>query len=175
MAEERSFSFPPLARADARLLILGSLPGQASLAAGQYYAQPQNSFWPVMGALFGAGRELPYPERLRILQERRVALWDVCESACRPGSLDSRIALESVVANDFVSLFARCPDIERVCFNGATAERLFNRLVAPGLARRMSSVRLPSTSPAHAGRSFPQKRDAWAAALAGLFPDVHIL
>ncbi|HMK90650.1 MAG TPA: DNA-deoxyinosine glycosylase [Methylocystis sp.] len=172
---ERSFSFPPVARADARLLILGSLPGQASLAAQQYYAQPQNAFWPLMGALFGAGRDLPYPERLRILRERGVALWDVCESARRPGSLDSRIEPASVVANDFASLFARCPNIERVCFNGATAARLFARLVAPTLPQGLATIRLPSTSPAHAGRNFAQKREAWTAALAGLFPDIEVL
>jgi double-stranded uracil-DNA glycosylase len=173
---ERSFSFPPVARADAVVLILGTLPGQASLEAQQYYAQPQNAFWPLMGALLGAGRELPYPERLRRLMENRVALWDVCASAYRPGSLDQKIDDASVVPNDFAAFFGRHEGVERICFNGATAERLFKRHVAPTLTTRAATVRLPSTSPAHAGRSFAQKREAWAAALADLLsPEIHIL
>jgi len=160
-----SFSFPPVAREDARVLILGSLPGQASLKAQEYYAQPQNAFWPLMGALFGAGRDLPYPERLQRLLENRIALWDVCASACRPGSLDSDIDHASVAPNGFAALYRRCPDIKLVCFNGATAERLYHKLVMPTLQVEIATLRLPSTSPAHASRSFSQKREAWAAAL----------
>jgi double-stranded uracil-DNA glycosylase len=172
---ERSFSFPPVARKDARVLILGSLPGQASLKAQQYYAQPQNAFWPLMGALFGAGRELPYPERLRRLMEHRVALWDVCASAYRPGSLDHKIDEASVAPNDFTSFFDRHGRIERICFNGAMSERLFQKHVAPALTTRFATIRLPSTSSAHAGRSITQKREAWAAALSDLLPAIHIL
>jgi TDG/mug DNA glycosylase family protein len=163
---ERSFSFPPVARADARALILGSLPGQASLAAQQYYAQPQNAFWPLMGEIFGAGRALPYGERLQRLIENRIALWDVCASALRPGSLDSDIDAASVAPNDFDDLLRQCPQIGLICFNGAAAERLFRRLVAPTLSFAPRTIRLPSTSPAHASRSFAEKRAAWAAALA---------
>jgi len=172
LASVPSFSFPPVARKDARVLILGSLPGQASLKAQQYYAQPQNAFWPLMGALFGAGRDLPYSERLLRLQENRLALWDVCASACRPGSLDSNIVHASVAPNDFAALYRRCPNIMLVCFNGATAARLYHKLVAPTLIAEIPTIRLPSTSPAHAGRSFAQKRAAWAAALHSLGVEV---
>ena len=168
-----SFSFPPVAREDARALILGSLPGQASLKAQQYYVQPQNAFWPLMGELFGAGRDLPYAERLQRLQENRIALWDVCASACRPGSLDSDIDHDSVAPNDFAALFRRCPRIKLVCFNGATAARLYHKLVTPTLKAEIATLRLPSTSPAHASRSFAQKREAWAAALRS--PRVEVL
>ena len=168
LGAEPSHSFPPVAREDARVLILGSLPGQASLKAQQYYAQPQNAFWPLMGALFGAGRDLPYPERLRRLQESGVALWDVCASASRPGSLDSDIDHASVAPNEFAALYRRCPEIKLVCFNGAMAARLYHKLVAPTLNVEIATLRLPSTSPAHASRSFAQKREAWAAALQSL-------
>jgi double-stranded uracil-DNA glycosylase len=176
MSTERSFSFPPVARADARVLILGTLPGQASLKAQEYYAQPQNAFWPLMGSILGAGRDLPYPERLRRLEANFVALWDVCASAHRPGSLDHKIDGASVAPNDFGSFFEQRPRIERICFNGAMAERLFLKHVAPTLSAQFHKVRLPSTSPAHAGRSFAQKREAWAAALSDLFPpEIEIL
>jgi len=160
----RSFGFPPVAREDARVLILGSLPGQASLAARQYYAQPQNSFWKLMGRLFDAGPEHPYEERLKRLVAARVALWDVCASATRPGSLDHRIDKSSVAPNDFASFFATHPEIAAIFFNGATAERLYLAMARPALpaaVARIAMRRLPSTSPAHAGASFAQKLEAW--------------
>ncbi len=120
MADSRSSSFPPVARADARVLILGSLPGQASLAAQEYYAQPQNAFWPLMGDFFGAGRALPYAERLERLQHSKIALWDVCASATRPGSLDQKIDFASVVPNDFARFFELA---ERSGQSSSTARR----------------------------------------------------
>ena len=164
----RSFSFPPVAREDARVLILGSLPGQASLEAQQYYAQPRNAFWPLMGALFGAGPEHAYADRLEKLRDVKVALWDVCESAKRPGSLDQKIDIASVTPNDFAALFVRCPQIGVIGFNGATAERFYRLLVRPTLAAPhadIASARLPSTSAAHAGRSFDEKLALWRKAL----------
>ncbi len=158
-----SFGFPPVARVDARVLILGSLPGRMSLEMRQYYAQPRNVFWPLMGRLFDAGLEHPYEERLRRLKENRVALWDVCASAKRPGSLDHKIETSSVTPNDFASFFERHRGIELVCFNGATAQRLFTDLVAPGLSKRIPTLRLPSTSPAHASLDFERKLAAWEA------------
>jgi hypoxanthine-DNA glycosylase len=156
--------FPPIAAPDARLLILGSLPGQASLAAHQYYAQPQNAFWRIMGALFDAGPEIPYAERAGRLRSNRIALWDVCQSATRPGSLDSAIDLATVVPNDFASFLRRHPRIEWVCTNGATAHRLYRQLVRPGLpvdAQALPLHLLPSTSPAHASLRFAQKLERW--------------
>jgi len=160
----RSFCFPPVARADARVLILGSLPGQASLAARQYYAQPQNAFWRLMGRLFDAGLEHPYEERLQRLVDARVALWDVCASALRPGSLDQRIDISSVAPNDFAGFFAAHREVAAIFFNGATAERLYLTLARPVLPPAVAGIamkRLPSTSPAHAGLGFAQKLEAW--------------
>ncbi len=153
-----------MARANARVLVLGSLPGQASLQAQQYYAQPRNAFWPLMGLLFGAGLDIPYAERLERLCDAGVALWDVCASAKRPGSLDHRIDAVSVAPNDFAAFFKVERRIGLIFFNGATAERLYLKLVAPALAspeREIPTRRLPSTSPAHAGLKFEQKLAAW--------------
>lgn len=161
-----SRGFPPIAAPDARILVLGSLPGQASLAARQYYAQPHNAFWRIMGALFDAGPDRPYAERSAALVAHRIALWDVCRAAVRPGSLDASIDLRTVVVNDFAAFFRSHPGIEAVCCNGGTAFRLYERLVVPRLpepARALQRVRLPSTSPAHAGLRFEQKLAQWRA------------
>ena len=159
-----SRGFPPIAAPDARLLILGSLPGQASLAAQQYYAQPQNAFWRIMGELFDAGRDVPYPERVERLRASGVALWDVCKAAVRPGSLDASIDLKTVVTNDFERFFRAHPGIVHVCVNGGTAHRLYVRRVQPILPEPQSSLPLhllPSTSPAHASLRFAQKLERW--------------
>lgn len=171
MSEPRlaaSSGFPPVARADARVLVLGSLPGQVSLAHRQYYAQPRNAFWKIAGELFGFDPALDYDARLRHLIESRVALWDTCAAAVRPGSLDASILRASVVPNDFAPFLLSHPQIRRICFNGATAAALFERLVVPGLPEPLHAVprlRLPSTSPAHAGMSHARKLDAWREAL----------
>ena len=163
-------SFPPVADpAAAHTLILGSMPGVASLAAGRYYAHPRNRFWPIMGALFGACPELPYDARLQALMRAGIALWDVLESCERPGSLDADIDLRSAQANDFADFFAAHPRIARVAFNGGTAERLFRRDSASGL-RSLELIRLPSTSPAHAGMPAEQTLAAWRAALCSAVP-----
>ena len=114
-------SFPPIGCERSKLIILGSMPGELSLKAGQYYAHPQNAFWDIMGELFGAGRSLPYQERVAILQSVGVALWDALQACTRPGSLDASITEE--VANNFPALFAEYPNISHVFFNGGTAER----------------------------------------------------
>jgi hypoxanthine-DNA glycosylase len=161
----RSRGMPPFADARTRVLVIGTLPGQMSLAARQYYAQPHNAFWRVIEDLCGVPRSLPYRARVATLLERGIGLWDVCASACRPGSLDASIARDTIVANDFARLFCRWPGIERLCFNGATAAGLYRRLVLPTLddaARSMSTVVLPSTSPAHAGMPYAQKLARWS-------------
>jgi TDG/mug DNA glycosylase family protein len=163
-----SVGFAPVARADARVLVLGSLPGQMSLARQQYYAQPRNAFWKITGELFGFDPSLDYDSRLRALVTHRVALWDTCAAAVRPGSLDARILRASVVPNDFAPFLQAHPLIRRLCFNGATAAALFERLVLPTLPERLQAlprVRLPSTSPAHAGMSLARKLEAWREAL----------
>ena len=156
--------FPPIARPDARVLVLGSMPSVVSLAKRQYYGHPQNAFWPIMGRLFGAGLHLPYEERTDILCGYRIAVWDSLRACQREGSLDSAIRAE--VANDFVAFFAEHPDIRTVFFNGQKSEAVFRRRVLPGieeLAGRFEFLRLPSTSPAHAGRTFEEKLAAWRA------------
>jgi len=156
--------FPPIAGPDARVLILGSLPGQASLAAGQYYAHPRNSFWPILAHVVGFPADASYEARVAALIGSGIAVWDVCAAAIRPGSLDSAIDAASVEPNDFAAFFARHPAIARVAFNGAAAAKLYrrHRLPADGLEFRQ----LPSTSPAHAAMGFAAKRAEWALALA---------
>ncbi len=155
--------FPPVAAPDARILILGSMPGQASLNAGQYYAHARNVFWPIMGELLGFSPGLPYPQRLLLLQAAGVALWDVIAACERSGSLDAAIVPDSIRANDFAAFFAVHREIRDVFFNGAAAEQAFRRHVAPRLSLAgLSFRRLPSTSPAHAAQGFAQKLAAWS-------------
>lgn len=158
----RCTGFPPVACADARVLILGSLPGVESLRQQQYYAMPHNSFWRIMGHLVGASRELPYETRLQKLVVHRLALWDVCASAVREGSLDSNI--QAPVVNDFAGFFAAHKHIRLICCNGQCALRLFRKSAIPTLAQEFQSlpvVALPSTSPAHASLRFEDKLVQW--------------
>lgn len=160
----RSRGFPPVARRDARVLVLGSLPGVRSIEAQQYYAQPRNAFWAIMDVLADAGPELGYAARLAALKRAGIALWDVAAGAVRPGSLDSAIVPASVEANDFAGFFARHRQIRAVFFNGAKAAELYRRLVIPTLDEpfaALATYRLPSTSPAHAAMPFTAKLDAW--------------
>jgi double-stranded uracil-DNA glycosylase len=171
---ESRVGFPPVARAEARVLILGSLPGAESLRVRQYYANPQNRFWRIMGEIVGARAELTYDARLERLVQRKIALWDVCASAERVGSLDSSILVASVVPNDFRVFLHAHGDIRLICFNGGGAERLFRRLVLPRLAAsqaRIPRVRLPSTSPAHAGMKGDEKLRLWRDALGHLMSE----
>ncbi len=160
-----SISFAPIATAAARVLIVGSLPGQVSLARGEYYAQAQNAFWRIMGHTFGADPKHPYADRTEQLQRCGVALWDVCASARRAGSLDSSIDRRSVEPNDFAGFFALHPHIRLIGANGAMAAALYERLVRPGLDvrhRNIPLVVLPSTSAAHASMPYDEKLAAWS-------------
>ncbi len=156
--------FPPIAGAGARLLILGTLPGRESLARAEYYAQARNAFWPLMGELCGAGRELPYAARTARMVSAGIAVWDVCAAAIRHGSLDAAIEPASIVPNDFLAFFAAYPGIRRIACNGRLAAQLYARLVRPALppeAAALEPVVLPSTSPAYAALSYAAKRDRW--------------
>ena len=167
-AEAWATGFPPVEPRRARVLILGTLPSAESIRQGQYYAHPRNAFWPIMGALFGAGRELPYPARLRKLAAQGVMLWDVLRAAHRPGSLDSAIHPRRLAPNAIPELVARHPELEKIVFNGAPAEALFRRHIAKKCGDVLAGVelvRLPSTSPAHAARTCAQKLAAWRNAL----------
>ena len=153
-----SISFPPIANEQARVLVLGTMPGKASLLAQQYYAHPRNGFWPIMGAVLGFDAQASYAQRTVSLSAHGVALWDVLQSCVRSSSLDSDIEADSIVVNDFAYFLAAHPHIHTVCFNGATAQTLYHRhATGPALAM----LCLPSTSPAHAAMSMAAKTDAW--------------
>lgn len=159
--------FPPISRADARVLILGSMPSRESLARRQYYAHPRNAFWPILCDLLGieAGS---YASRSEAVKDRRIAIWDVLQACDRPGSLDADIVDSTLVPNDFAAFFDSHREIRRVFFNGAKAESVYRRCVLPqlrGAPARLPLLRLPSTSPAHAALSWARKRDAWRAIL----------
>ena len=157
-------SFAPISNADARVLILGSMPGKKSLEQNQYYAHPSNAFWKIIGELVGAKPDIPYEQRLRILKFSGIALWDVLASCERKTSLDTHIKKES--ANDFASFFARHPHITQVFFNGSKAEQCFRKFVQDKLVLPpLKFCRLPSTSPAHAGMSYADKLLAWRVAM----------
>jgi double-stranded uracil-DNA glycosylase len=167
---EVSVGFPPIEDAAARVLVLGSLPGVKSLEMREYYAQPYNAFWRIMGELVGAGPDLEYPTRLVRLRAHGLAVWDVLASGERQGSLDSAIVPASIVVNDFDTFFARHRELRLICFNGNTAAGLFKRKVLPELAPRWAGIErrtLPSTSPAYASLRFEQKLERWREALAG--------
>ncbi len=163
-------SFPPIVGADPRILILGSMPGEASLRAGEYYAHPRNLFWRIVGEAVGFDADAPYAERVATLAAAGVALWDVAAACVRPGSLDTSIVRDSVVANDIPGLLRAHPRIGRICFNGAAADALFCRYVDPVLSAdtdllRIERIRLPSTSPANASIPLDRKRAAWRGAV----------
>lgn len=152
--------FAPLSRPDARVLILGTMPGEESLRRRQYYAHPRNAFWPILGDLLGFDPAAPYRQRCRHVVSAGLAVWDVLRRCERERSADARITCAE--PNDFAAFFARRPRIRAVFLNGATAERLFRQHVrAPAHLRHIQ--RLPSTSPAMASLSLERKREAWQA------------
>nr|WP_112863855.1 DNA-deoxyinosine glycosylase [Brevundimonas vesicularis] len=144
---DRRIGFPPVVDAATRLLILGSLPGDASLKAAQYYAHPRNAFWPLIGGVLGEDLAvLPYEQRLARLKARGVGLWDVIASAERSGSLDA--AIRSPEAADLRSLIDGLPALRAVTFNGKLAAKLGRRII--GDVNGVRLIDLPSSSPAHA-------------------------
>lgn len=159
----RCYSFPPIIGTEPKVLILGSMPGVASLEAQQYYAHPRNAFWPIMATLFSMQTDWPYARRCQHLAEAGIAVWDVLKACHRPGSLDQHIDPASIEANDFRSFFNLYPGIRAVFFNGSKAEQLFRRHSLPTLPHLPELTRLPSTSPAHASLNFSQKLAAWQA------------
>ena len=151
---------PPVVSAEARLLILGSFPGEASLAAGHYYAHPRNLFWPILGEVLGEPlSSMPFEARYEIVRARRLAIWDVLSACRRAGSLDSSI--RDARPNDFGRLRKLAPRLERVVFNGRLAGRHAALFAAQGYEAHV----LPSTSPAFAAMSAAAKTEAWARVL----------
>lgn len=153
----RKQSFPPVVRRDTRLLILGSLPGERSLAAGQYYAHPRNLFWRLMEAVIDTPLgPLDYTDRLEALLAHKVGLWDAVQSATRRGSLDAD--MREIEAADLPSLTATLPDLRAVAFNGRASEKTAQpQLADSGLAL----MALPSSSPAHAAMRYAEKARQW--------------
>ncbi len=166
---ERKQSFPPVAGEGARVLLLGSLPGEESLRQGQYYAFRYNAFWRILGELLAFDPALPYPERLESLRRGGVALWDVAHSGIRQGSLD--LNLRQVIPNDIPGLLRRCPGIVRIGCNGGTAFRLLKKFHPELFDGCRSIVQLPSTSPAAAGIPYAVKREAFRRLLTGEEPE----
>lgn len=152
-------AFDPVVDANTRLLILGSLPGDASLKAAQYYGHPQNGFWRLVGGVIGIDLvALPYAERLAALKAAGVGLWDVIASAERPGSLDA--AIRNAEAADLNRLIDSLPALRAIGFNGGTAARLGRRSLTP--RPKLHLINLPSSSPAYT-RPLAEKAVAWAA------------
>jgi len=156
-------SFEPIIGQRPRIIILGSMPGVASLEAAQYYAHPRNAFWRIMQALFAIDAQAGYTQRVHELARQPLILWDTLQACYRPGSLDSNIDADSARANDFPRLVQRYPEIRAILFNGATAEKYFKQLVVPQLRDDfdIELLRMPSTSPANASMNFEQKLAAW--------------
>ena len=166
MARALSVAFAPLASSGARLLILGTLPGPRSLQQHQYYAHPQNAFWPIMESLLGPfGTD--YSRRALGLMRVGIAVWDVLAAAPREGALDTRIERARAVPNDFTAFYLMHPGIVALCFNGTGAAQLYRRLVVPGLSaehRALPEHVLPSTSPTRT-LSRQMKQQAWGQVL----------
>ncbi len=150
-------AMPPAGSDDAVLLILGSLPGDASLMAQRYYAHPQNQFWRLLGAAIGEDLALlDYPQRLERLAARGIALWDVVGEARREGSLDG--AIRDMRANPLADFVATHPRLRTVAFNGGTAARIGRRALG---ASSLALIDLPSSSPAFT-RPFADKAATWS-------------
>lgn len=160
-APPRLQGLPPVVDRGTRLLVLGSFPGAASLAARQYYAHPRNHFWPIVSALLGEDLlALPYADRLGRARRRGLGIWDVYAACRREGSLDSAIADRQ--PNDLAALVARTPSLRAIAHNGGESARA----MAVTRALGVPVWRLPSTSPANASWSFERKLAAWRAAFA---------
>jgi len=156
----RKKSFPPVVDDNTRLLVLGSLPGEVSLAEARYYAHPRNGFWSLMSEVVNEDLvTLPYEDRLAALKRHGVGLWDVVAEASRKGSLDADI--KDIAGNDLRGLVESLPNLRAVAFNGATSAKIGTQQLG-ALPDRLTLIRLPSSSPAYAGRT-ELKLKAWRA------------
>lgn len=160
------YSFSPAINSHTRVLVVGSMPGEASLKAGEYYAYRHNQFWRIVFDVFADGRApKSYTDKLDTLLSRQVGLWDALEACRREGSLDGNI--QSPVPNDFPALFVKFPAVHTLLFNGQAARTHFKRAFGD-LGR--TCITLPSTSPAHASRSYAEKLAVWSRAFHEALP-----
>lgn len=151
-------SFAPISNPNAKVLILGTMPGAQSLALNQYYGHPQNAFWKIMFTLFDMPYSKDYEERKNLLLVNKIAVWDVLEACIREGSLDS--AIQEEVPNDIHSFLKLHPNIKHIFFNGQKAAAFFKKYIKLDESYQLTT--LPSTSPAHAGKSFENKLKEWS-------------
>ncbi|MGV8122044.1 MAG: DNA-deoxyinosine glycosylase [Candidatus Xenobiia bacterium LiM19] len=160
----RIYSFPPLAAPDAEILILGTMPGEASLRISEYYGHPRNQFWKILCSILDIDWQSPYPDRCEALIRRRLALWDVVADCERHGSLDSNIVSEK--PNEIELFLSTHRPISRIVFNGGPAQKLFRRhfptLYGSGC---YTYHMLHSTSPACARYTYDEKLICWQKAL----------
>ncbi|SFM95018.1 DNA-deoxyinosine glycosylase [Nitrosomonas communis] len=163
MKNEFIIALPPILPKRAHTLILGSIPGAKSLELNQYYAHPQNQFWRFMGDIFGASPSIPYEERIKVLKQKGIAVWDVLKACNRYGSMDADI--KNPVVNDFECFYQDNPSIKLVVFDSSSAENFYKRLVQPTLSQELIYRRVPSPSPAHARMNYEAKRILWMEAL----------
>jgi hypoxanthine-DNA glycosylase len=160
----RIISFAPIVSHNAKVLILGSIPGKISLETNQYYAHPRNSFWFIIGSLFDIEQNYNYTKRVNLLQQKGVAVWDVLKTCVREGSLDSAIQESTILANDFQSFYSNYPTIKYVFFNGSKAQMVYQKQVQASLSKQFMDLeyfRLPSTSPALASLNQEEKLLKW--------------
>ena len=164
---EQLTCFPAISNKHAKILILGSMPGKRSLEMQQYYAHPQNQFWPIMAELLGFPNNLEYKERTQQLLKHQVALWDVLQNCHRQSSLDSDIKPDTIVPNDFRLFLKEHTNIRAILFNGKKSEEIFNHRVKKTLDsdRYLEYLPMPSTSPAHASISRKEKIRRWSVLL----------
>jgi len=165
MGDAMLYAFDPIAKPDARILILGTMPSVRSLEVGEYYGHSRNAFWPLIASIYRTEFH-SYQEKKSLLEAHRIALWDVLAACEREGSADTEI--KNAVPNDFSRFWKEHQQVDLICCNGQTALRLFLRLVGipdvPIVPKRPRCVDLPSTSPAFT-LDFIQKRTAWGEAL----------
>ena len=169
MSQPILLGLPPVFPESMHTLVLGSLPGTASLRQVQYYAHPRNAFWHIMATTFGWPADLAYSDRLERLKGRGIGLWDVIEQASRLGSLDSAIEITGLQTNPLAALITSRSELKVICFNGKKAYQVFRSSVMPDIDPKRGSLLsifiLPSTSPAHAALSWDQKAQQWQQAL----------
>ena len=160
-------------RSDCRVLVLGSMPGDASLSQARYYAHPRNRFWPLMERLCGVDSSLPYPERLERLHDAGIGLWDVIAHCRRTGSLDAAIERESIEVVPLAAVIGQWPALRMIACNGAMAASLFQRHLWPSVQAvrpDLTVVAFPSTSPANASHSLDRLQARWEVLLPALAP-----